>query len=285
MSSSNYCFLTCIQVSQEAGQVVWYLHLFQNFPQFIVIHTVKGFGIVNKAEIDNTYPLKRNACGYYIKYKKHHFQCANKLARRWRSHPEFKGEVKVSDGLASPEAEVTPGYQAGPSPDSGGLSGCRGQERGLMAPARWDVGTSISAHSQDLRGFICRDEQRRKFPLLEQGRCPVPAPLPRSQHLQAQMDTFPAFFYLAWPRDWFWPMDAEKKRGEWLLDQKQTLHAMCQDGRAVLGLRQPGSLSCSMWGSCLDSCSDSLKTLQEQEASVGLSQREGLFFSEAGLPD
>ena len=52
MSSSNCCFLTCILVSQEAGQVVWYSHLFQNFPQFIVIHTVKGFGIVNKAEID-----------------------------------------------------------------------------------------------------------------------------------------------------------------------------------------------------------------------------------------
>ena len=42
----------CIQMSQEAGQVVWYSHLFQKFPQFIVIHTVKGFGIVNKAEID-----------------------------------------------------------------------------------------------------------------------------------------------------------------------------------------------------------------------------------------
>ena len=48
MFSSNCCFLNCIQVSQEAGQVVWYSHLFQNFPQFIVIHTVKGFGIVNK---------------------------------------------------------------------------------------------------------------------------------------------------------------------------------------------------------------------------------------------
>ena len=52
MSSSNCCFLTCIQVSHRAGQVVWYSHLFQNFPQFIVIHTVKGFGIVNKTEID-----------------------------------------------------------------------------------------------------------------------------------------------------------------------------------------------------------------------------------------
>ena len=52
MSSSNCCFLTCIQISQEAGQVVWYSHLFQNFPQFIVIHIVKGFGIVNKTEVD-----------------------------------------------------------------------------------------------------------------------------------------------------------------------------------------------------------------------------------------
>ena len=52
MSSSNCCFLTCIQVSQEAGQVVWYSHLCQNFLEFIVVHTVKGFGIVNKAEID-----------------------------------------------------------------------------------------------------------------------------------------------------------------------------------------------------------------------------------------
>ena len=52
MSSSNCCFLTCIQISQEAGQVIWYSHLSQNFPQLILIHTVKGFGIVNKAEID-----------------------------------------------------------------------------------------------------------------------------------------------------------------------------------------------------------------------------------------
>ena len=38
MSSSNSCFLTCIQISQEAGQVVWYSHLFKNFPQFVMIH-------------------------------------------------------------------------------------------------------------------------------------------------------------------------------------------------------------------------------------------------------
>ena len=42
MSSSNSCFLTCIQISQEAGQVVWYSHHFQNFPQITVIYTVEG---------------------------------------------------------------------------------------------------------------------------------------------------------------------------------------------------------------------------------------------------
>ena len=51
MSSSNCCLLTCIQISQEAGQVVWYSHLLKNFPQFIVIHSVKGFSVVNKAEV------------------------------------------------------------------------------------------------------------------------------------------------------------------------------------------------------------------------------------------
>ena len=43
MPSSNCCFLTCIQISQEAGKVVWYFHFFKNFPHFVVIHTVKGF--------------------------------------------------------------------------------------------------------------------------------------------------------------------------------------------------------------------------------------------------
>ena len=52
MSSSNCCFLTCTQISQEAGQVVWYSHLLKNFPQFVVIYTVKGFGVINKAEVD-----------------------------------------------------------------------------------------------------------------------------------------------------------------------------------------------------------------------------------------
>ena len=50
MSSSNCCFLTCTQIYQEAGQVVWYSHLFQNFPVYCDPH--KGFDIVNKAEVN-----------------------------------------------------------------------------------------------------------------------------------------------------------------------------------------------------------------------------------------
>ena len=52
MLNSHCCFLTCIHISQEADKVIWYYLLFQNFPQFVVIHTAKGFGIVNEAEVD-----------------------------------------------------------------------------------------------------------------------------------------------------------------------------------------------------------------------------------------
>jgi len=51
MSSSNCCFFICIQISQEAGKVVWYSHLLKNFPQ-LVIYTVKSFGVLSKAEVD-----------------------------------------------------------------------------------------------------------------------------------------------------------------------------------------------------------------------------------------
>ena len=52
MSGSNCCFLICIQVSQEAVKVDWHSHLFKNFSQIVVIHTVKGFSVVNEAEVD-----------------------------------------------------------------------------------------------------------------------------------------------------------------------------------------------------------------------------------------
>ena len=59
MSGSNCGFLIYVQVSQETGKVVWYSHLFKNFPQFVVIHTVKSFGVVNKAEVDVFLELSR----------------------------------------------------------------------------------------------------------------------------------------------------------------------------------------------------------------------------------
>ena len=52
MSASNCCFLSCMQVSQEADNVVWYSHLIKSIPQFVVTHTVKGFSVVSEAEVD-----------------------------------------------------------------------------------------------------------------------------------------------------------------------------------------------------------------------------------------
>ena len=56
MSSSNCCFLSWIQISQETGIVVWYSHFFKNCPQLVVIHIVKGFSIVNEAEVFLEFP-------------------------------------------------------------------------------------------------------------------------------------------------------------------------------------------------------------------------------------
>ena len=62
MSSSNCCYLTCIQLSQEAGKVVWYSHLFKNFPQFVVTHKANGFSIVNEEEV---YVFLEFCCFFY----------------------------------------------------------------------------------------------------------------------------------------------------------------------------------------------------------------------------
>ena len=50
MFGSICCFLTCIQISQEAGKMVWYSCVLENFPRFVVTHTVKGFNVVSEAE-------------------------------------------------------------------------------------------------------------------------------------------------------------------------------------------------------------------------------------------
>ena len=66
MSGSDCCFLTCIQISQEAGKVVWNSHLLKNFPQFVVIYTVKGFGVVSKAEVDVFLELSFMMCSIVL---------------------------------------------------------------------------------------------------------------------------------------------------------------------------------------------------------------------------
>ena len=62
MSGSNCCFLICIQVPQEAGKVIWSPHLSNKLPQFVVIQTVNGFGVVNKAEVDVFLELSHLFC-------------------------------------------------------------------------------------------------------------------------------------------------------------------------------------------------------------------------------
>ena len=61
MSGSNCCFLTCIQIYQEADKVVWYSYHLKNFPQFAVIDTAKGFSVVNEAEVD----VLESSCFFY----------------------------------------------------------------------------------------------------------------------------------------------------------------------------------------------------------------------------
>ena len=80
MSSSNCYFLTCIQISQEAGQVVWYSHIFKNFPEFVVVHTVKGFGIVNK-----TYIIQCHENSLSSHEKTWRIVKCNLLIMRWQS--------------------------------------------------------------------------------------------------------------------------------------------------------------------------------------------------------
>ena len=62
MQDSNCCFLTHIQFSQETGKIVWYFHLFKSFPQFVMIHTVKGFSVVNETEVDIFLEFPRFLC-------------------------------------------------------------------------------------------------------------------------------------------------------------------------------------------------------------------------------
>ena len=114
------CFLTCIQVSQEAGQVVWYSHLFHNFPQFIVIPRVKGFGIVNKAEIDVFF---WNSLAFSIIQK--HSSCNGLRGGEELPHAQGQGRrprVPGCDGAGAAERSYSTSKEQR-------LHGCRRAER------------------------------------------------------------------------------------------------------------------------------------------------------------
>ena len=97
MSSSNCCFLTCMQISQEAGKVVLYSHLFKNLPEFGVIHTVKGFGIVNKAQ-SNQSILKEISSEYSLERLKLKLQYFDHLMRRTDSFEKTLMLGKIEGG-------------------------------------------------------------------------------------------------------------------------------------------------------------------------------------------
>ena len=97
MSISNCCFLTCTQVSQETGKVVQYSHLFKYFPQFVVIHTVKGFSIVNEAEVDVFLEL---SCFFYNPSDVGNLVSGSSAFSKCRVYiPEFSDQVLLKPGL------------------------------------------------------------------------------------------------------------------------------------------------------------------------------------------
>ena len=94
MSSSNCCFLTCIQISEEAGQVVWYSNLFKTFPQFVVIHKVKGFQFSPSVMSDSLRPHGLQTPGFPV----HH-----QLLKLAQTHVHLVGDaIQPFHPLSSP---------------------------------------------------------------------------------------------------------------------------------------------------------------------------------------
>ena len=97
MSNYDCGFLTCIQISQEAGKVVWYPHLFNNFPQFVVIHTVKGFSVVNEAEVDAF--LEFSCFSYDLTDVGHLISGSSAFSKSSLNIRKFKFHVLLKSGL------------------------------------------------------------------------------------------------------------------------------------------------------------------------------------------
>ena len=130
-SSSNCCFLICIQVSQEAGKVVWYFHLLKYFPECVVIHTVKGFSIVSGAEVD---VFLEFSCFFFDPTNVGNFLCGSSLSKSSLNIWKFSVQIRtdqisrsvVSDSLRPRESQHArppcPSPTPGVHPDSRPLS-------------------------------------------------------------------------------------------------------------------------------------------------------------------
>ena len=113
MSSSNCCFLTCIQISQEAGQVVWYSHLFQNFPQFFVIHIIISSSIIitilsliSRGLLSNIFIRKHIGGSLWRKSTAYSYGEVETSPFKWRREASASPHTRdgVLDLLTSPEA-------------------------------------------------------------------------------------------------------------------------------------------------------------------------------------
>ena len=123
MSGSNGCFLTCIQISQEADQEVWYSHLLKNFPQFAVIHTVQGFDVVNEAEVD---VFQEPCCFFDDPMNVEEARAAATVHKRSREElPHVRGQGQKPGGPHA-QGQGQRARGATPRPRSGGCTGAGG---------------------------------------------------------------------------------------------------------------------------------------------------------------
>ena len=164
MSSSNCCFLTCIQISQEADQVVWYSHLFQNFPQFIVIHTwhITTLLILTPTlELDNIISIDR----WGTEEAK---RVVNLLTSQWDVNPCIHSCNQWTAMLLWLPSEILKRNSEKQSSSSKHwLSNCLGGESATSLPQKFF--TYLTWQGEKMFAMQCRPEEERHMKLTKPG--------------------------------------------------------------------------------------------------------------------
>ena len=109
ISGSIWCFLTCTQVLKEVNKVLWYSHLFQNFPQFVVIHTIKGFSVVSEAEVDVYLKLFFLWSNRYWQFISGSSTFSKSSLNIWKFLVQFSSVAQLFPTLCDPVDCSTPG--------------------------------------------------------------------------------------------------------------------------------------------------------------------------------